>query len=202
MNAKQAFRRAAHCLAGLNLYPGLHDRVQRTAGNAHIIPRQLAFSDPAHERGGALGTGAPPKDQGRIVVQQLPYGRGAGFLDAERHNRRRIPELHQPSSRSRVTAVRTAASESTGRGQSQKIGRQRSDGTFQQSLLFHLAQVLSEGRGTGDGKQPGDRAATLGNQDFLTRLDLSQVRTQRRLQPRHRGDFHNTTFLVKAIRPV
>ena len=35
-------------------------------------------------------------------------------------NGRRIPELHQPSSRSRDTAARTVASASTGRGQSQK----------------------------------------------------------------------------------
>ena len=120
MDSQQAFRRSAYRLTGLDLDPGLHDCVQRMTCDTPIVRCQVAISYPSHERGSTLGTGAPPYDKGRVLVQNIPYSRGTALLDAERHNGRRIPELHQPSSRSRDTAARTVASASTGRGQSQK----------------------------------------------------------------------------------
>src|SRR5207249_9419798 len=68
------------------------------------------------ERGITLDRRGPPNGHRSVFLRDVSHTRGVRFPQAERHDRRRVPELHQPLSRSSRTAFTPAPPGTAGRG--------------------------------------------------------------------------------------
>ena len=141
----------------------------------------------------ALDPTTPPGHDAVILPQQRASLRASRFLDDERHQRRRIPVLHRPSSRSETTtplALRPLASCGTGAARKRSTSRVPRGGSATPRCTSAAAASSTVNSAVVAGLDPGHRLTVVRDEHGLPAADLIEKRAEAILRFAHTSAFH------------
>ena len=114
MQEQDARRRLADSIAGLHLEPVIGQPRHGLSRLVLASAREDGIASQPCEGGIALDGGCPPDDDCSVFFRDTSHERSLGFSQAERNDRRGVPELHRSLSRSSRTAFTPAPPGTTG----------------------------------------------------------------------------------------
>src|SRR6185295_18576514 len=180
MHAQESHGGFSDRVARIDFVPGLRELPQSMEGlrRRRIVKRVVAFE--ARNRRCAFHLRRPPHDHGGILLGERPRRLRRCLGHQQRHDRRRVPELHRPSRRSSSSA-RTAEAPFFDRGglvANRSFGAPRRAGRTMPSRTRRASRLSSSGRSalTGSSRATGRPRSTISTGEPPLTLSMSALK--------------------------